>query len=176
MSEPGLVDVADYATEDKAADAARQLLERGIGPDVVFEAHDGGINPMTATEGRYVLRVLATDEARAREVLDLPPAEADAASKGPVAEVAGWRPPPDDSVSAAKTDGRSGGPVTKDEPEVHSLLGGRIEATTRQIVLALAVYLTALILIPLAAFCGTRWALESDPEVPVTTLPALESL
>lgn len=188
MSSGGLVGLAQFPSDDDAHEAARQLLEHGIGCDVA----------PGAGEGSSVVLVLAGDVKRAKRHLAI---EKDA----PAVPVAASGPAPDRAGTVGKSGGAGdvdetggGGPsvaqsteiasgakggtaagasektVNADGEKVHQLLGGRIDATTRQIVIAGIIYLVALIAIPLIAFYGTRWAVDagSDDTEPVPiTLP-----
>ena len=169
MSGSGLVGLAEFPTEAEARDAGRELLERGIGCEIVD--HPDG-------EARIV-QVLPGDVERARKHLGLAPdaapvaggASADGGPAAGAGSPAAGGPQEGAQPAAAKARSRA---TTKDKYDdegrkIHHLLGGRIEATTRQIVIAACIYVAALILIPTVAFLGTRWAVGSGsdaPEVP----------
>ena len=181
MSDGGLIGLADYESDADAREAASQLLEYGIGCNVAPGVGDGST----------VVEVLPGDVKRAKKHLGIAKDAPAVPTASPV-PASGAKP---DVGEAAGTGtetgtgtepgigtetGAASGPATPtgtessdtDGEKVHRLLGGRIEATTRQIVVAGLIYLAALIIIPLIAFYGTRWAVGSgsdEPEpVPIT--------
>jgi hypothetical protein len=149
----GMVVVTELGDSDAAGDAARTLLEHGMGADVVA-GHGEGQNLITGSSDTYVVMVLALDEVRAREILGLP-------------ELV-----PDEEEEAAAAPRTTLEAIT-DDKKVHSLFGGRLEATARQIAITVALYIAALILLPLLAFYGTQAVLTDDVERDVD-VPAAE--
>lgn len=144
------VPLAEYMTEADAVASARRLVEHGIGAEVAFVEDAGEANLLTGSAGAHVVMVLPVDAARAREVLGIQAPGADERSS----------PPEQASADAA----------------VQSFFGGRVHATSRQFVTMVALYLLALILIPLAVFWATRWLVSPEvDERPPSGQPTLPS-
>ncbi len=164
MSDGGLVGLVDYPSENEAREAARQLLENGIGCDIAPEA-DGQAQ---------VVQVLPIDVKRAKKHLGIPadaPSVPTRPTEGSTLSPNRQVGPTGGSSKPARTSAGTGADkYDADGHKVHQLIGGRIEATTRQIVVAALIYLAALIIIPLLAFYATTWAVDSgsDEHVPVT--------
>jgi hypothetical protein len=137
------VRVTIFADEAAASDAARKLVERGIGTEVVEVAHGVPANLLTGerTSRAFALEVLEVDLDRACAVLGVPLPEPEARSE------------PD---------------VTPDGRPIHSWFGGRLRLTTRQVVAGAVVYLVLLIAIPFGVVKVTEWLTEPAVHQPAT--------
>jgi hypothetical protein len=180
-----VVAVVDGPTEARAV--AGRLLERGIGSELVSAFDTGHANPMTATGDPEAIQVLEGDLDRALSILDLdevprrlvaPPASTDVPAPAP-APAAGADPSgPALPAEAPAPAGRGLRRRTEAEPK-QPYLGGRLMLTRRQMRTMIAVYVAALVLIPLAFFYLTRWVLTPDVEEienPIRTeVPAIEA-
>jgi hypothetical protein len=137
------VRITQFADEASATEAARRLVERGIGVEVV-EVDDGiPANLVTGerSANAFAVEVVAVDEARAREILGVP------------------------TVRVEDRAGDESG-ESLDQPEVYQWFGGRLKFTSRQAVGALVVYLVLLVAIPLTVFAVTKWLVEPATHEP----------
>jgi hypothetical protein len=138
-----LVTIEDHPSESDAADAARRLLERGIGATVAPTGGDGG--------AAFAVQVLSHDAARATELLDHAASEADD-PRDDIRDGADGGDPADaplgtDSLSIRR---RS---AAADEP----MKIEKAPAPWKQFAL---IWLAAMILLPLAAFAFTYFAMS----------------
>jgi hypothetical protein len=184
----GFVVVAMTASEPEARTMAGRLLERGIGAEIAPAADAGFADPASDPVDAHIVRVLEGDTDRSIEILGTEPphrrfepvgapdeqADEDGVEvaqpvEGDAEAVASPASPASAAASASPAPRRR---HTKAEPEeVNSYLGGRVQLTKRQLVIGIIAYVAALVLIPLAFFYMTRWALDPDEPDPVTTLP-----
>jgi hypothetical protein len=162
--------VADDATV--ARSVATRLLDHGIGCELASAFATGHANPMTTSGDPESVQVLEIDADRALTVLGLdalparltaPPSPATTEAGDAPAAVAEVPPAP-----TARLRRRA------EAEEVRSYLGGRVQLTRRQARTMVAVYLAALVLVPLSFFYLTRWILAPDVEEP--ELPTQQEL
>jgi hypothetical protein len=183
VDERGFVVVALADGPDEARTLAARLLEAGIPSEACSAFATGHANPMATVGDPQAVQVLEVDADRALGVLGAEQLPRRLAHPG---EPAVTSPAVDAAPEATPEQGapRPEAQLRRrtEVEEVRPYLGGRLNLTRRQVRTMIALYLAALVLIPLAFFLATQWILTPDierpelPEVPVDAVVPLPEI
>lgn len=172
-----VVALADGAEEAHALSA--RLLEGGIPSERLSAFETGHANPMASAGDPVAVQVLEVDADRALGILGLDQLPRRLVAVAPVQPIA---PGPEGAEATLTTPGveaPASGPALRKRTEVEEVrpyLGGRLQLTRRQVRTMIALYVAALVLIPLGFFLMTRWVLTPDIETPELPGPSVDSV